>query len=84
MAYFSKWYFDQTLNDRENVKVLVKNKQLSFANGAWCMHDEASSHYLSMIEQTTLGHRFLENEFQFRPTVGWQIDVSINYYMGYQ
>ena len=27
-----------------------------------------------MIDQTTLGHRFLNEEFGYRPTVGWQID----------
>ena len=38
------------------------------------MHDEASSHYVSMIDQTSLGHKFLKEEFGYTPTVGWQID----------
>ena len=38
------------------------------------MHDEASSHYVSMIDQTSLGHKFLKEEFRYTPTVGWQID----------
>ena len=38
------------------------------------MHDEASVHYVSMIDQTTLGHKFLKDEFDYKPTVGWQID----------
>jgi alpha-mannosidase len=38
------------------------------------MHDEATSYYTDMIDQTTLGHRFLLNEFNFVPRIGWQID----------
>ena len=38
------------------------------------MHDEAGAHYVSMIDQTTLGHRFLVEEFGYTPRVGWQID----------
>jgi alpha-mannosidase len=38
------------------------------------MHDEAGTHYVDMIDQTTLGHRFLKDTFGVTPTVGWQID----------
>ena len=38
------------------------------------MHDEAATHYIDMIDQTTLGHRFIKEEFGVTPTVGWQID----------
>lgn len=38
------------------------------------MHDEATVHYIDMIDQTTLGHRFLKQQFDYVPTVGWQID----------
>jgi alpha-mannosidase len=59
---------------RSVVKALVNNGQLSFANGGWCMHDEASTHYISMIDQTTHGHQFLHKELDYLPRVGWQID----------
>lgn len=74
MSFFQRWYAEQTQPTRSLVKQLVKNGQLSFANGGWSMHDEATSHFVSMIDQTTLGHRFLQREFGFLPTVGWQID----------
>ena len=37
-------------------------------------HDEAATHYVDMIDQTTLGHAFLAREFGVAPTIGWQID----------
>lgn len=38
------------------------------------MHDEAATHYIDMIDQTTLGHRFIKKEFDMTPRIGWQID----------
>lgn len=38
------------------------------------MHDEAAVHYIDMIDQTTLGHRFIKQEFGQTPRIGWQID----------
>lgn len=39
-----------------------------------CMHDEATPHYIDLIDQTTLGHQFILKEFGKVPRVGWQID----------
>ncbi|PIA38320.1 hypothetical protein AQUCO_02800180v1 [Aquilegia coerulea] len=39
-----------------------------------CMHDEAAPHYIDMIDETTLGHRFIKQEFNQTPRIGWQID----------
>ena len=38
------------------------------------MHDEAAVHYIDMIDQTTLGHRFIKQQFGQTPRIGWQID----------
>ena len=38
------------------------------------MHDEANTHYVGMIDNTALGHRFLREELGVVPRVGWQID----------
>lgn len=38
------------------------------------MHDEATTHYIDMIDQTTLGHQFIKKEFDVTPRIGWQID----------
>jgi len=74
MAFFSMWWDEQSDETKELAKGLVKNGQLSFVNGGWCMHDEAATHYMGMIDQTTLGHDFLLRELDYVPRVGWQLD----------
>lgn len=52
-----RWWFEQDEDMQESVKKLVRNGQLEFINGGYCMHDEAAPSYIDMIDQTTLGHR---------------------------
>ncbi|XP_022991108.1 probable alpha-mannosidase At5g13980 isoform X2 [Cucurbita maxima] len=73
-AFFQRWWRDQSEIVQDVVKKLVGSGQLEFINGGMCMHDEAATHYIDMIDQTTLGHRFIKEEFGVTPTVGWQID----------
>ncbi|XP_027351852.1 probable alpha-mannosidase At5g13980 [Abrus precatorius] len=74
MAFFKRWWRDQSEAVQDVVKKLVSLGQLEFINGAMCMHDEAVTHYIDMIDQTALGHRFLKEEFGVTPRIGWQID----------
>jgi alpha-mannosidase len=39
-----------------------------------CTHDEAVVHHIDMIDQTTLGHKYIKEEFGQVPRIGWQID----------
>ena len=50
--------------------------RLEFISGGWCMNDEATTHYNSIIDQHTLGAQFLRDQFGEcgRPKIGWQID----------
>ncbi|KZV46217.1 lysosomal alpha-mannosidase-like [Dorcoceras hygrometricum] len=73
-AFFQRWWRDQSEGMKITVKMLVNSGQLEFINGGMCMHDEATTHYIDMIDQTTLGHRFLKEDFNVTPRVGWQID----------
>jgi alpha-mannosidase len=75
-AYFARWWREQDEAVRGLTRELVRSGRLEFANGGWCMHDEATTHYMDMIDQTTLGHRFIVSEFgeHANPTVGWQLD----------
>ncbi|KAL0351209.1 UNVERIFIED_CONTAM: Alpha-mannosidase [Sesamum radiatum] len=73
-AFFQRWWRQQSDTLKAKVKHLVNSGQLEFINGGMCMHDEATPHYIDLIDQTTLGHRFILDEFGKKPRVGWQID----------
>ena len=71
-AFFQRWWRQQNDAMKADVHKLVSNGQLEFINGGWCMHDEAAAHYIDMIDQTTLGHLFIREQFgeEKIPTVG--------------
>ncbi|KAH8334493.1 hypothetical protein KR059_010681 [Drosophila kikkawai] len=75
-SFFSKWWDEQSETVRSIVKKLVNEGRLQFTNGAWSMNDEAAVNYQSVIDQFTVGLKFLDDTFGVcgRPRVGWQID----------
>lgn len=74
-AFFQRWWHEQTHEIKQEVKRLVKKGQLDLTcNGGWVMHDEATTHFTAMLDQTSLGHHFLKKEFGVTPKIGWQID----------
>ncbi|GER45572.1 alpha-mannosidase [Striga asiatica] len=73
-AFFQRWWRNQNDDMKKTVRNLVNSGQLELINGGMCMHDEATTHYIDMIDQTTLGHRFIKDEFNVLPRIGWQID----------
>ncbi|XP_017057354.2 lysosomal alpha-mannosidase [Drosophila ficusphila] len=75
-SFFSKWWDEQSETVRSIVKKLVNEGRLQFTNGAWSMNDEAAVNYQSVIDQFTVGLKFLDDTFGVcgRPKVGWQID----------
>ncbi|GAM19522.1 hypothetical protein SAMD00019534_026970 [Acytostelium subglobosum LB1] len=74
IAYFMRWWNEQTPELQEDVTELVHNGQLEFINGGWCMNDEATTYYDDIIDQMTLGHQFLNQKFGVTPKIGWHID----------
>ncbi|KAK1423560.1 hypothetical protein QVD17_18864 [Tagetes erecta] len=74
MAFFRRWWLLQSAKIQAQVKKLVSAGRLEFVNGGWCMHDEAATHYIDMIDQTTLGHSLIKTNFNVTPRAGWQID----------
>ena len=85
IAFFSRWWREASAAQRETARSLVlgkgengkKQRQLSFVNGGWVQHDEASSFFEEMVDQTSRGHSWLADAFadlDVIPTVGWQID----------
>jgi alpha-mannosidase len=73
-AFFQRWWSEQGAATRAQTRAFVANGQLEMINGGWSMHDEANPDYVSMVDQTTLGHRFILEEFNATPRVTWQID----------
>ncbi|CAF1191139.1 unnamed protein product [Rotaria sordida] len=76
MAFFWRWWNQQSDEMRNIVKQLVNEGRLEFISGGWSMHDEATTHYNSIIDQHSLGAEFLHDTFGecARPKIGWQID----------
>ncbi|GMJ04370.1 hypothetical protein like AT3G26720 [Hibiscus trionum] len=74
MAFFQRWWRQQSNAKKIKVKELVNSGRLEFINGGMCMHDEATPHYIDLIDQTTLGHKYIKDVFDQIPRVGWQID----------
>ena len=54
IAFFYRWWTEQTSETKEIVKKLVANKQLEFVNAGWCMNDEASTDYNAIIDQVSI------------------------------
>ncbi|XP_071830046.1 lysosomal alpha-mannosidase-like isoform X3 [Apostichopus japonicus] len=76
MAFFERWWREQNDATKEKVTGYVNEGRLEFINGGWSMNDEACTHYSSIIDQMTLGHRFLKDTFGKCgiPKIAWHID----------
>jgi alpha-mannosidase len=70
-AFFQLWHDRQTEKVKNQVQNLVATGQLEFVNGGWCMHDEANTHFIDMIDQTTLGHQYILKQFGKQPKVSF-------------
>lgn len=56
-AFFWKWWLRQNDNMRNKVKNLVNEGRLEFVGGGWSMHDEAATHYQSIVDQMSWGFK---------------------------
>ncbi|CAF1321855.1 unnamed protein product [Rotaria sp. Silwood1] len=76
IAFFWRWWKQQTEDMQNVVRKLVNEGHLEFISGGWSMNDEGVTHYNSIIDQHSLGAEFLRDQFGEcgRPKLGWQID----------
>lgn len=74
MAFLYRWWIQASDAQKDRIKSIVKNGQLDFINGGWCMSDEATPYYEDMIDQMTIGLRWLKDTFDYVPDVAWHID----------
>lgn len=73
-AFFQRWVEAASPEKFQLMQQVVAAGQMEFVNGGYCMHDESSPTYVDMIDQTTLGHRLIKQQFNVVPSVTWQID----------
>eukprot|EP01080_Neovahlkampfia_damariscottae_P004144 gene4144-7454_t len=66
--------FSNNLTWKEIIKVLIKRNQIEFVGGGSVENDEALVPYHSIINQMSVGHHYLKEEFNYTVTCGWQID----------
>lgn len=52
----------------------ARSGQVEFVNGGWCMADEAVTSAPALVDQLTLGHRFILDTVGAVPRFGWHID----------
>ena len=76
MAFFNRWWVDQSDETKANVKQLVEEGRLQFANGGWASNDEATASFVDIVDQHSLGTSLIVNLFgsEYVPRVGWQMD----------
>ena len=74
MSFFKKWYDTQTEKIKQKVKDFIKEGRLEIINGGWVMHDEAGTYYKHLIDNMRIGLKFLKEEFNITPKIGWFID----------
>jgi len=61
--FFHRWWSEQNEETKKVYRKLVDDGQIVFTNGGWCVNDEGAAHYNNIIDQMTLGLRFLDEEF---------------------
>lgn len=74
VSFFSRWWQDSSDGQKSSVKGLVAGKQLELIGGGWVMHDEAVNNAYSIVNQMSLGLRYLNQTLGVRPKYEWHID----------
>ena len=77
MAFFERWWREQTSATKNRTRALVNMGLLEFNLAGWCMNDEAAPTYSAAIDQMTEGQQFVLREFgpgKARPRAAWHVD----------
>ena len=75
MKFFNMWYTRQTKEMQDEVKKLIKNGRMDITMGGWVSTDECTANYEDIIGNFYKSHRWLMDEFDYTPRVGWNIDA---------
>ena len=74
LAFFYRWWKSQNETGRNVVKSLVENGQLEFINGGWSMNDEAVTHYVDIIDQMSLGLKYVNEISRLSSRISQNVD----------
>ncbi len=55
---------------------LAQSGRLEFVTGGWVMTDEASPHFMDIINEITEGHNWLQQHLGVKPTVACVLQNS--------
>ncbi|UJR27289.1 hypothetical protein I4U23_008584 [Adineta vaga] len=77
MSFIWRWWKRLDEDYKKIIRKLMQEGRIDIAGGSWTSNDEAVSHYAAMIDQSTLGFRFIKNELRTcsQPAVAWQLDL---------
>lgn len=73
--FFSKWWYQQSQETKEQFRGLVKQGRWEFVNGGWVASDEACPSFQDFIQNILVGHDFLMREFGVNPKIAWHADA---------
>lgn len=74
ISFFAMWWEELNDEEKETVKNLIRRNQLEIVSGGWVMNDEANSHWVSIVQQYTDGHQWLQHNLNYTPVSSWSID----------
>ena len=72
--YFKIWYEKLTPQDKAKVKQLISQKRFEFVFCGYVVNDEATPFYNDIIDNIRLGHQFLFDEFNIKPSSAFFLD----------
>ncbi|XP_075724571.1 lysosomal alpha-mannosidase isoform X4 [Rhipicephalus microplus] len=77
VAFVARWWQEQNVSSRTRMRRLVDSGRLEPLGGGWVQPDEASCHYSALVDQLTLGMRWLQENLGDcgRPRAAWQLDT---------
>lgn len=60
MGFFKRWFSEQSTEDKNKVKDLLKTKYWEILGGGYVEHDEGCAYYEDIVENFELGLHFLK------------------------
>ncbi|XP_050029482.1 lysosomal alpha-mannosidase-like [Dermacentor andersoni] len=77
VTFVARWWDEQNVSSRTRMRRLVDSGRLEPLGGGWVQPDEASCHYSALVDQLTLGMRWLQENLGDcgRPRAAWQLNT---------